>query len=25
LTIDEVKFFNFLLDSIAKKAPWKKN
>jgi len=25
LTFDEVKFFNFLLDSIAKKAPWKKN
>jgi hypothetical protein len=25
LTVDEVKFFNFLLDSIAKKAPWKKN
>ncbi len=25
LTIDEVKFFNFLLDDIAKKAPWKKN
>jgi hypothetical protein len=25
LTVDEVKFFNFLLDDIAKKAPWKKN
>ena len=25
LTIDEVKFFNFLLDDIAKKASWKKN
>ena len=25
LTLDEVKFFNFLLDDIAKKAPWKKN
>ena len=25
LTIDEVKFFNFLLDDISKKAPWKKN
>jgi hypothetical protein len=25
LTPDEVKYFNFLLDSVAKKAPWKKN
>ena len=25
LTNDEVKYFNFLLDDIAQKAPWKKN
>jgi hypothetical protein len=25
LTTDEVKYFNFLLDDIAQKAPWKKN
>ena len=25
LTFEEVKYFNFLLDDISKKAPWKKN
>jgi hypothetical protein len=25
LTVEEVKYFNFLLDNIAQKAPWKKN
>ena len=25
LTLEEVKYFNFLLDDISKKAPWKKN
>ena len=25
LTFEEVKYFNFLIDDISKKAPWKKN